>query len=140
MRYTTLTAPPRTWCRAFPATPQQVGEARRFLASLLADHPAASDAVTCLSEVATNSTLHSRSARPGGTFSVRMRRSGRAFRIEVTDDGGAWLNRPHDPEQYPEHGRGLHVVQTLSSRWGIVPDDPAADPDNRTVWFEMDPR
>lgn len=140
MRETTLTAPPRTWSRSFPATSEQVGEARRFLASLLADHPAASDAITCLSELATNSTPHSRSARPGGTFSVRMHRSGPAIRIEVTDDGGVWLGRPHDPEHgrgLQEHGHGLQVVEALSSRRGIITEGPATEPTKRTVWFEL---
>lgn len=124
---------PLRWCQSFRATPDQVSEARRFLASLVAGHPAAADAVTCLSELAANSVQHSRSARPGGTFTVRMCRSGPAIRVEVTDGGGIWRAGPHDPER----GRGLALVRALSSRQGITVKGPRTDPSRRTVWFEM---
>lgn len=80
-------APP-TWSRTFSATLDQVGEARRFLAIILGGHPSAADAILCLSELAANASRHSRSARPGGSFVVRFRRSGPAIRIEVIDEGG----------------------------------------------------
>ena len=57
----TSTAPLIGWSRRFPATPEQAGEARRFLAAILDGHPA-DDAILCLSELVTNATLHSRSA------------------------------------------------------------------------------
>ena len=41
-----LAAPPRTHERAFPARPDQVGEARRFLAAVLGGAPVAEDAAT----------------------------------------------------------------------------------------------
>ena len=46
-------APPLAWSRAFPATPEQVREARRFLAGILGGSPAADDAILCLSDLAT---------------------------------------------------------------------------------------
>ena len=48
----TSTAPPLTWSCAFPATPAQAREARRSLARILDGHPAADDAVLCLSDLA----------------------------------------------------------------------------------------
>jgi hypothetical protein len=42
--------PPLAWSRAFPAVPAQIGEARRFLAGILAGSPAADDIVLCLSD------------------------------------------------------------------------------------------
>lgn len=74
--------------RTFVGTADQVCEARRFLAGILGGHPATGDAITCLDELAANAVQHSNSARPGGTFTVRFRRSGAAIRIEVTDQGG----------------------------------------------------
>ena len=39
------TSPVRVWCRDFPARPDQVGQARKFLAAALGGCPAADDAV-----------------------------------------------------------------------------------------------
>ena len=61
------------WSRSFPATPEQAGEARRFLAAILNGHPA-DDAILCLSELVTNATIHSRSRQPGGCLTVRVQR------------------------------------------------------------------
>lgn len=135
MHETTASAPALTWSRTFPATPDQAGEARRYLMAILGGHPATADAVTCLSELVTNSINHSRSAGPGGTFTVRMRRSGPAIRVEVTDDGGPWRDRSDDPE----HGRGLLIVGVLSARQGIAAKGPDHNPHERTVWFEVGP-
>ena len=67
----TSTAPLIGWSRRFPATPEQAGEARRFLAAILDGRPA-DDAILCLSELVTNATIHSRSAQPGGCLTVRV--------------------------------------------------------------------
>lgn len=128
-----LDDPPLTWTRTFPGTPDQVRQARRFLAAILNGHPVTDNASACLSELASNAVIHSRSAMPGGTFTVRMRRSGARIRIEVTDDGGRWGEPPDDPE----HGRGLFVVGLLSAERGITLRGPRNDPCERTVWFEM---
>ncbi len=42
------------WSRTFPAARDQAGEARRYLAALLGNHPAATDAITCLAELCAN--------------------------------------------------------------------------------------
>ena len=86
----TSTAPLIGWSRAFPATAAQVREARQFLAGILDGRQAADDAILCLSELATNATIHSRSREPGGHFRVRAERHGSHVRVEVTDQGGPW--------------------------------------------------
>ena len=123
---------PQGWCRAFAATPDQAGAARRFLAAILGGHPAADDAVACLGELASNSIQHSQSARAGGTFTVRMRRAGAAIRVEVTDQAGPW--RPASGRD-DESGRGLVIVAALAAEWGVTTDGP----DQRTVWFTTHP-
>jgi len=84
----------------------------------------------CLSELATNAVLHSRSGRPGGTFWVRACVDGGRVRVEVEDEGGAW-----EPARggNGQSGRGLVIVSNLASRWGR--DGGGA---RRIVWFEID--
>lgn len=86
--------PAITWARDFPGTPEQAGKARRFLAAVLDNGPAADDAILCLSELASNACLHSRSRRPGGRFTVRARLNAKELRVEVRDEGGPWICRP----------------------------------------------
>lgn len=86
----TSTAPLIGWSRAFLATPAQVRKARQFLTGILDGHPATDDAVLCLSELATNATIHSRSREPGGHFRVRAEVHGSRVRVEVSDQGGPW--------------------------------------------------
>jgi serine/threonine-protein kinase RsbW len=125
------TAPPLVfWSHTFPADAAQIGEARRFLADILGDLPAAGDAVLCLSELATNATLHSRS-RDGGHFTVRAELRGQHLRVAVQDQGGPWTSPKSTDER---HGRGLLIVSRLASNWGR---DGHTDV-GWTVWFEMD--
>jgi anti-sigma regulatory factor (Ser/Thr protein kinase) len=123
-------APAITWARDFPGTPEQAGKARRFLAVVLDNRPAADDAILCLSELASNACLHSRSRRPGGRFTVQAALNARKLRVEVHDDGGPWVW----PAQPDEHGRGLLIVASLARAWGRSGDSERG----WTVWFEMD--
>jgi serine/threonine-protein kinase RsbW len=124
------TAPPLAWSRAFPAVPAQVGEARRFLAAILDGRASLDDALLCLSELATNAVIHSRSGRPGGRYTVSAELRPRRLRVAVRDQGGPWTQAedPDDP-----HGRGLLIVSRLAADWGR-----AGDATGWTVWFEMD--
>ena len=125
----TTTAMPLAWSRAFPATPEQAREARRFLARILDGRPAADDAILCLSEMAANATIHSNSCRPGGYFTVRAEMRGDRLRVEVHDEGGPWTVPPPDGVQ---HGHGLHIISQLAHAWGISGDSDTG----WTVWFE----
>ncbi|MDX6335913.1 MAG: hypothetical protein QOG05_3253 [Streptosporangiaceae bacterium] len=126
----TSTAPLIGWSRTFPATPQQAGEARRFLAAILDGSPAADDAVLCLSELVTNATLHSRSCEPGGHLTVRVQAHSRCVRVEVHDQGGPWTGAaPADGQ----NGRGLLIVDQLARAWGRTGDEAAG----WITWFEM---
>jgi anti-sigma regulatory factor (Ser/Thr protein kinase) len=114
----------------FPAKPAQIREARGFLAGLLGDRTAADDAVLCLSEVATNAIQHSRSAGPGGRFSVRAELDGEWLRVEVGDQGGPWTRLIHRDGL---RGRGLLILAELAASWGRGGDAGAG----WRVWFEM---
>jgi anti-sigma regulatory factor (Ser/Thr protein kinase) len=116
-----------------PATPSQLPEARRFVASFVADPVLADDAVLCLSEVATNAVIHSNSRHAAGQFTVSAERCGDGhLRIEVEDQGGRWMERAKAEGQ--QH-RGLMIVSRLASAWGIEGDGCR----RRKVWFELRP-
>jgi serine/threonine-protein kinase RsbW len=120
------------WARTYPAVPAEAAGVRRFLAGLLDAGPAADDAVLCLSELASNAIVHSRSREPGGSFTVRVQLTGQHLRVEVSDHGGPWHPRtppsPDDPG-----GRGLLIVGKLASRWGCE----GHSHQGWTVWFEL---
>jgi len=120
---------PRTCIRSFRASPDQVEEARRFLAQVLGDCPTTTDAVACLSEIVTNSVLHSNSRRPRGRFIVRASLRPAGLRVEVEDEGGPWKPRHGHSDQ---RGRGLAIVDALSTDWSV-----SGDGTSRTVWFEI---
>jgi anti-sigma regulatory factor (Ser/Thr protein kinase) len=118
---------------SFPATASQIIRARQYLEGFLADSPLAADAVLCLSEIATNSVIHSNSRSAGGRFSVNVERyhDGRV-RVEVRDQGGPWIGRTKPEGQ---QSLGLRIVGQLAQDWGIEGASYRA----RTVWFEVGP-
>ena len=125
------TPPGQTWTRVFPAHADQIRNARRVIAFALEGCPAADDAVLCVSELATNSVLHSDSSKPGGTFTVHAEmHEGDCVWIEVTDNGGLWVKhgrrdgRPH----------GLAIVGELAADWGVE-GGPLT---GWTVWARLD--
>jgi len=112
-------ASPQTWTRIFPARPDQIRHARQCLAEMLDGYPVADDAVLCLSELASNSVIHSDSRKPGGTFTVRaVVLHGDHVRIEVHDRGGPWEERPHTDGRT----HGLAIVRDLATDSGIDGD------------------
>ena len=127
-----LTATPRE--QVFPGRSDQVREARRFLATVLNGCPIVDDAILCLSELVTNSVLHSDSGKAGGTFTVRAEiHEGDYLWIEVEDNGGPWDKRAHSDGR----PHGLDIVGELAAAWGI-------DGDPLTGWvvwtrFDMPP-
>lgn len=120
--------------RTFDALPSQVGQARRYLAGVVDGHEAADDAMTCLSELATNAVIHSDSREAGGTFHVCLTIGPGRIRIEVVDEGGSWQQRylSSDADCDGECGRGLEIVSALATTWGI-----AGGRSGRTAWCEI---
>jgi serine/threonine-protein kinase RsbW len=86
------------------------------------------DAVLVLSEVLSNAVRH---ARPLGSGKVKVAwdvRAG-AVEIEVTDGGGATHPYPAQPSLSSLGGRGLGIVTTLTSDWGVKTESGES-----TVW------
>ena len=112
-----------------PSLPASVSRIRRFAAAACREVAGGSVCETVellVSEVATNALVHG-----AGDVRVDVHTSGSAVRIEVSDDSTA-LPVPRDAGPDGESGRGMALVEALSSRWGT---DARAD--GKTVWFEV---
>jgi anti-sigma regulatory factor (Ser/Thr protein kinase) len=111
----------RSSAQAFPTRPDQVRLARALVRETLGDAPVTADAVLICSELATNAILHSVSAHPGGSFTVRAEsHPGDHAWLEVHDQGGRWVHQPR-----ATGGRGLALVDELATHWDIRGDDTA---------------
>lgn len=111
---------------------------RDLVATLLVatDHPSLIEAARlCVSEVVTNVHLHTR------TTLVYLDVHMQAGRVNVSVWDEAWMQRPtaarHDEYTDDERGRGLLLVQRLTSQWGVTwPADSGAA--RKRVWFVLD--
>ena len=120
-----------TFERDYPGHPRQAARVRADLAEIVSGCPIAHDLVLLASELAANATIHSRSAEPGGGFTVRASLyPGDHAQVEVIDQGGPWTR----PKPDDEHGRGLAIVEAIAGdgNWGI--DDGATC---RVAWFRL---
>ena len=115
--------------RTFPHEPASVPAARRFATSVL--HGVAPDTLEAVelmvSELATNCIRHTDSG-----FELSISRGGGDIRVEATDGAGG---RPQmrSPKPTDPSGRGLKIIDMLSSDWG-VDHRPAT---GKTVWFTV---
>jgi anti-sigma regulatory factor (Ser/Thr protein kinase) len=114
-------------------SPSSVSAARRFLRQTLDDRGVDQDtsdtAVLCLSELVTNSVVHTH----GGCV-VRVVLDGRVLTVTVRDHGAQQAVSPasaDDPLRV--HGRGLQLVDALAARWGSE-----LDLEGTTVWFTLE--
>lgn len=136
-RLATLKPPRAPMLRVLPGTPQSAGAARQIARQLLGDeHPATETAMLLLSELVTNSVLHSRSGEPGGSVTVALCIGPAGILIQVRDDGG-----PSEPRvsavaaDGAERGYGLLLVDVLADRWGTI-----SSPDGRVTWCRVSER
>jgi serine/threonine-protein kinase RsbW len=119
----------------FPGNAEAVGQARGFVRAVLGgEWPGISDVVLMVSEIASNAVRHTASG-DDGWFDLAVMASGCMVRVEISDRGSS--SEPRIPENsqrsgVPTGGRGLHLVDALSDRWGSRGDELG-----RTVWFEV---
>lgn len=113
--------------------PASVGHARRFVRQALESWhlDAALDAALLLtSELATNAVLHARS-----TFAVLVSRDDEQIRVDVLDGSSVPPRRRHNSTTAAT-GRGVGLVESLSSAWGLTPPD-RLDGFAKGVWFTL---
>ncbi|MFC5765068.1 ATP-binding protein [Actinacidiphila bryophytorum] len=117
--------------RDFASRPESVSEVRAFTRDALAGLDlAVDDVVLCVTELATNAVRHG--TQHEGTFHLNILVDRAKLRAECHDSGS---KRPTllAPSDADEGGRGLLLVQVLTSRWGVV-----SRPSGKCVWFEID--
>jgi anti-sigma regulatory factor (Ser/Thr protein kinase) len=111
-----------------------VSAARQVARELLGDeHPAIETTMLLVSELVTNSVLHSRSGEPDGRVTVVLCTGPAGILIQVSDDGGP--SEPHVSAVLAddaEHGYGLLLVDALADRWGSI-----CSPEGRVTWCRV---
>jgi anti-sigma regulatory factor (Ser/Thr protein kinase) len=121
--------------------PASVTTARRYVCARLAewgpapDTPALDSVRLIISELATNSVLHTCGRSPHFTVDVRLERSGQ-LHIGVTD------SHPRRPRRVPvavrqDHGRGMVIIgHLIAESGGRLRITPTAD-GGKTVWIML---
>ena len=118
-----------------PFAAASVGVARRRLVS---DLIAAGvyDSVVCdvalvISELFSNALRHA-APLPGSEIRVAWRIDPESVQVSVSDGGGPTAPELGEPTQGATGGRGLRIVEKLSSRWGARTGE-----EGTTVWAEV---
>ena len=115
--------------RTFPGSAQSVPEARRYVRSELARlgaDAAADDALSLVSELATNAVLHAHT-----DFTVSVQRHDAAVRVCV-QDGSPVSPRARSYDLDATTGRGMRLVLAMAQSWGVD-----LEPRGKVVWFEL---
>lgn len=85
--------------------------------------------VLCASELVTNALLHGEPP-----LSVELVADATKLRVSMFDGGRGQVTARGDLVANATSGRGLAIVERLSSRWGIQPTDGGG----KAVWFEVE--
>ena len=113
---------------------QAAADARAELADRLArrlDPEAVEVATLLLSELVTNCVLHGAASRPGVWIDIALSLIPHGLWVEVSDGGPSFHHQPSPVPAEAVAGRGLYLVDQLSTRWGISGRHRAR------VWFEL---
>jgi len=120
------------------ATPAAASAARRFIADTLEEwdaETAVDDAVLCGSELVTNAVLHA-----GGSLVVRLSRPDDEILLEVIDEVpplGALRPRAVGDDNAGMTGRGLSVLASLATDWGVSRLELPGTGEGKVVWARL---
>jgi DNA-binding NarL/FixJ family response regulator len=112
------------------ANTASASRARRFVNEVLSRWQCGDvldDVQLLVSELVTNAVVHA-----GSEVEIAVRLLVDSVRIEVVDRAPDAKLRPSSPSTEDESGRGLLLVETLASAWGVEPLDGG-----KAVWFEV---
>lgn len=116
-----------------PSLPASIASVRRFAVEACRAHglDALVDTVALLvSEMATNALVHG-AGQVQVQVQVRAARNGRRLRVEVADQSPQ-MPVVRRPGLLSEGGRGLALVESLATDWGMQRQDGG-----KAVWFEL---
>lgn len=115
--------------RRFPAIAASVRAARGFVDEALPDgfRQTSDDVALMVSELASNVVQHALSS-----FDLAVCGTPRELMVEVTDFGDG-IPAMASPSPDATQGRGLRIVDMLSTRWGVS-GGPGS---GKTVWFVL---
>jgi DNA-binding NarL/FixJ family response regulator len=116
--------------RRFPRQLDSISSARSATAEVLDSwgmESLLSDGLVVVSELATNALVHA-----GSSFELRLSRHPRSVRIAVLDHGPG-TPEPLAPSTVRPHGRGLQIVDAMSSAWGVS----GLKKGTKLVWAEL---
>jgi anti-sigma regulatory factor (Ser/Thr protein kinase) len=118
-----------------PFAASSVGVARRRLVSdlIAADvyDSAVCDVALVITELFSNALRHA-APLPGSKIRVAWRIDPGNVQVSVSDGGGSSVPELGEPTQGATGGRGLRIVEKLSSRWGT-----STGTEGTTVWAEV---
>jgi anti-sigma regulatory factor (Ser/Thr protein kinase) len=118
--------------RLLLATPDAVPAARHAVREMHELEPPTRQVLELLvSELVTNAVRHGASD-PHESILVHAARTDGSVRVEVCDEGTGFDARVGSPDAFEPGGRGLLLVETLASRWGVSNGHP------NCVWFEAE--
>jgi anti-sigma regulatory factor (Ser/Thr protein kinase) len=115
-----------------PSTEQAPGEARRVVRDAGTAWPqdVLEAALLVVSEAVTNAVRHG-----AGRIELCVAADERLVRLEVTDEGGQLpLHRSPAEDALGDGGRGLHLLDALTTEWGTV---ARLDGPGKTVWMQL---
>jgi DNA-binding NarL/FixJ family response regulator len=115
--------------RELPAEPKSAAQARAAVTSALitdVNDGALDTLVLLTSELVTNVVAHART-----TCHLGVELFPDVVRVSVSDESAVPV-APRAAADSDESGRGLSLVEALSSNWGIV-----TRPTGKTIWFEV---
>lgn len=119
-----------------PHSAAAVGTARRRVRRELVDAglvPSVLDDVeVVVSELLGNAVRHAR-AIAGGVLLLGWRIEDGEVTVRVTDGGSGRTVEPREAGPMSDSGRGLHIIETLASSWGVVEHAGGL----RTVWAAL---
>jgi anti-sigma regulatory factor (Ser/Thr protein kinase) len=122
--------PPLRWRRVFPGEPEQMSQVRHWIDALFPEPTAHEDLILVAVELATNVVKYTGSGHNGWVV-IEITWLGRHVQVAVAD-GGA----PEGPRlienPLAENGRGLLMVNELSTRFGVCGDHRG-----RVVWADL---
>jgi len=123
-----------------PSVPQSVGTARRWSMGLMAEWGVADElrsaAGLSVSELVANATVHGACEVVACRLSLREGRLSVEVREWLPTGGSAGSPNLGEPSTDAEGGRGLLLVEALSSGWGWRRPDPGSEKGS-CVWAQF---